>query len=281
MNYGRKAIGKSVEDYEKKNNIKLHCAGVIPLLLWLLREYRLENGLSLTTGNASASPVSSVSGTATATTTATVASSAIVTATKTIGTALVAKIVACVLAVSVVVGGIILGVAHYKNANQSNNVTGQSKPNQSLSECNHSMQALGAFSAGIEDNNAILANAHDYLCKKCKIMNVTSDIQASDECNHIWKKTEIECPYATYTRGHCQNCNKYSILEYTLNSCEHNWTIGEEESTCSFCGYLCKHNFGYYFSYTGDFSEDGLPTGNVKAICCGCGLQMGNGNSSE
>lgn len=35
LNYGRKALQKSVEDYEKKNGVKLHCAGVIPLLLWL------------------------------------------------------------------------------------------------------------------------------------------------------------------------------------------------------------------------------------------------------
>lgn len=35
LNYGRKAIGKAVEDYEKKNGVKLHCAGVVPLLLWL------------------------------------------------------------------------------------------------------------------------------------------------------------------------------------------------------------------------------------------------------
>ena len=35
LNYGRKALQKSVEDYEKKNGVKLRCAGVIPLLLWL------------------------------------------------------------------------------------------------------------------------------------------------------------------------------------------------------------------------------------------------------
>ena len=35
LNYGRKALQRSVEDYEKKNGVKLHCAGVIPLLLWL------------------------------------------------------------------------------------------------------------------------------------------------------------------------------------------------------------------------------------------------------
>ena len=35
LNYGRKAIKKSVEDYEKRSGVKLHCAGVVPLLLWL------------------------------------------------------------------------------------------------------------------------------------------------------------------------------------------------------------------------------------------------------
>ena len=37
LNYARKGLKKSVEDYEKKNGIKLHCAGVLPLLLWLFR----------------------------------------------------------------------------------------------------------------------------------------------------------------------------------------------------------------------------------------------------
>ena len=43
LNYGRKAIKKAVEDYEKKHDIKLHCAGIVPLLLWLLREQKRTN----------------------------------------------------------------------------------------------------------------------------------------------------------------------------------------------------------------------------------------------
>ena len=35
LNYGRKAIKRAVEDYEKKHDIKLHCTGIVPLLLWL------------------------------------------------------------------------------------------------------------------------------------------------------------------------------------------------------------------------------------------------------
>lgn len=34
--YARKAIKHSVEDYEKKNNIRLHSVAILPLLLWLL-----------------------------------------------------------------------------------------------------------------------------------------------------------------------------------------------------------------------------------------------------
>lgn len=50
LNYGRQAIKQSVKDYEKKNGVKLHCAGVIPLLLWLLK---MTGGLE-TTANATA-----------------------------------------------------------------------------------------------------------------------------------------------------------------------------------------------------------------------------------
>ena len=38
LNYGRKALKEAVETYEKKNGIKLRCAGVVPLLLWLFGE---------------------------------------------------------------------------------------------------------------------------------------------------------------------------------------------------------------------------------------------------
>lgn len=35
LNYARKAIKKSVEDYEKKNDVKLHSVALLPLLFWL------------------------------------------------------------------------------------------------------------------------------------------------------------------------------------------------------------------------------------------------------
>lgn len=95
LNYGRKAIKQSVESYEKKNNVKLHCAGVIPLLLWLVREYRRANGLSLTTG----APAS--------------AGTAATAAAKTVTAGLAAKIAAGVVAASVAIGGIAFGVTQW------------------------------------------------------------------------------------------------------------------------------------------------------------------------
>lgn len=94
LNYGRKVIKQSVEDYEKKNGVKLRCAGVVPLLLWLFREYRLANGISLT-----------------ASTAANAASAAAVDAgAKAVGTHLAAKIVAGVTAAALVTGGAIVAL---------------------------------------------------------------------------------------------------------------------------------------------------------------------------
>lgn len=48
LNYGRKAVKQSVETFEKKNGIKLHSIGVLPVLLWLFRQNKVAAGVSLT-----------------------------------------------------------------------------------------------------------------------------------------------------------------------------------------------------------------------------------------
>ncbi len=63
LNYGRKAIKSSVESYEKKHNVKLHCAGVLPLLLWLFASDFGATTMSGTTAQAVASGVSAATGT--------------------------------------------------------------------------------------------------------------------------------------------------------------------------------------------------------------------------
>ena len=91
LNYGRKAIQKSVENYEKKHGIKLHCVGVVPLLLWLF-----ANEANVATGTASA-----VAGAA-----APVAAKGA----KAAGKFTVKKLIAGIAAASVVAGGAITAV---------------------------------------------------------------------------------------------------------------------------------------------------------------------------
>lgn len=144
LNYGRKAIKQAVEDYEKKHGIKLHCAGVIPILLWLLRQHRVANGVSITTGAASSTGASAAIASATAATTATVntaAATTAVAATKTIATALIAKIAAGIVAASVAIGGIVFAVIdNHDSAPQKDE-----KPSitDSAEVCNHQWSDLG------------------------------------------------------------------------------------------------------------------------------------------
>jgi RNA polymerase sigma factor (sigma-70 family) len=103
LNYGRKSIKQSVESYEKKNGIKLHCAGVIPLLLWFLREYRLSLGLSLTTGSARTTFSPALAGNA--------AKAAVSGAAKAVKAGLLAKVIAGIAALAVTIGGVTVAVS--------------------------------------------------------------------------------------------------------------------------------------------------------------------------
>lgn len=96
LNYGKKAIKKSVENYEKKNGIKLRCAGVIPLLLWLF---------------ANEASAAAAATTATATTVAApVVAEGVKEGVKAAGKFAAKKIIASITAAAVAAGGITAGV---------------------------------------------------------------------------------------------------------------------------------------------------------------------------
>lgn len=111
LSYARKAIKGSVEEYEKKNNIKLHSFAFLPLLLWLFRGYFAET-MSTASAQTVAAGVSSATGAAISVSAGTGAAAAVTaTATATgIGAKIasipvVAKVVAGVVAAAIVVGG--------------------------------------------------------------------------------------------------------------------------------------------------------------------------------
>ncbi len=99
LNYGRKAIKEAVEGYEKKHGVKLRCAGVIPLLLWLFREISVSNGISLTSTTASATY-------AAANATTPVITEVVKAGAKTAGKFAAKKIIAGITAATVVAGGV-------------------------------------------------------------------------------------------------------------------------------------------------------------------------------
>ena len=98
LNYGRNAIRKAVEDYEKKHDIKLHSVAILPLILWLFRKYRLAQGVC------SAAEVTATAAGATA------VSSAVSAGVKTGVSVGVKKMIAAAVAVATVGGGVTAGV---------------------------------------------------------------------------------------------------------------------------------------------------------------------------
>lgn len=100
LNYGRKALQKSVEDYEKKNGVKLHCAGVIPLLLWLF-----ANEANAASAAASAASVA-------ASAAAPVIAEGVKEGTKAAGKFAIKKLFAGIAAAAVVAGGTVAVLLH-------------------------------------------------------------------------------------------------------------------------------------------------------------------------
>lgn len=113
LNYARKAIKASVESYEKKHNVKLRCAGVLPLLLWLFASDFGASAMSATTAQTVATGVSAATGTKLS------LSSLVKSGTKIVWT-LWQKIVAGIAAAAIAIGGTIAVVNVVKKSDDSN-----------------------------------------------------------------------------------------------------------------------------------------------------------------
>ena len=118
LNYARKAIKRSVEDYEKKNDVRLHSVGLFPLIAWLFSGGAetvpaaalptIAEGITAATGTAitvgtSVATVTTATATATAAAAGSVATASS-TATAATGTGILAKITAIPLAVKIIAG---------------------------------------------------------------------------------------------------------------------------------------------------------------------------------
>ena len=113
LNYGRKAIKQGVETYEKKNGIKLHCLGVVPLLLWLLKAQASASSAASTAATAAnvVAGIETVSDVASGIGAATdVAAPAVKKGIKAAGKFVTRKVAAGAIAAAVAVGGVATAV---------------------------------------------------------------------------------------------------------------------------------------------------------------------------
>ncbi len=113
LNYARKAIKNSVEEYEKKNGIKLHAVPFFPLFKWIFSS-AFEGGMPLASAELVAEGVGAATGTAITVSATTATATAVATTTtatavgigaKIAALPLVTKIVAGVVAAAIVIGG--------------------------------------------------------------------------------------------------------------------------------------------------------------------------------
>lgn len=149
LNYSRKAIKASVEEYEKKNNVKLHALPFFPFFKWLF-EGSFSGGMPIASASAVAEGVTAATGSAVAlsATGSTVAVSAATATTVTttaavgIGAKIAAlpialKAIAAAVAATVVIGGTSAAVILSNNSesnNKSNESSSQKPANEELLE---------------------------------------------------------------------------------------------------------------------------------------------------
>ena len=154
LNYARKSIKASVEAYEKKNGVKLHCVGVLPLLLWLWGTSRetmsvaaagtVAQGVTAATGTA----VAVSAGTATAATATTAATGAAADAgilAKIAALPVVTKVIATVVAGVIVISGVgaaISSIEDVKISDGGSHIASEDTSSSELSDKNPSMEYI-------------------------------------------------------------------------------------------------------------------------------------------
>lgn len=187
LNYARKAIKASVEEYEKKNGIKLHAIPFFPLIHWVFKgavetmplatAETVAGGVSAATGiavsasasgtvvgGASVAATAAVTTTATATT-ATATTAAVATTTVGIGAKiaalpLVTKVVALVTAAVITIGGGTAAVIMADNNDKDGRPTQGEKPKKPVTS-----QMTSSNNNSQDDDLIEMPNADDHYKK--------------------------------------------------------------------------------------------------------------------
>ena len=276
LNYARKAIKKSVENYEKKHNIKLHSFSFLPLFLLFFGKELMPTAKAAEVGAVVSETASAVAtgstavvggATAVASAEATVATAGTGIAAKIAAMPIVTKIIAGIAAVSVAVGG---GVALINNQDDVHQWVDCVDENH---DC-----TCDVCSAGIHFINEVRYAgkvAHDAVCDYCgtDLGFYDEDIDnICDECG--------EYPCGTFhnvghcdgdSDGICDNCGSSIDEQGNIHTTppENQEIYWELDGLCDSCG--AKWNFESCICSACDFQKHTHGQGNDCGKCTVCG----------
>ena len=194
LNYARKSIKSSVEEYEKKNGIKLHAIPFFPLFKWLFEGSFSGGGISAAVAEGvSAATGVTVSATAAATTTTaatTVAATTTTAATVGVGAKiaampLVAKIVSGIVAAAIVVGTPTTAIL-LSNKEDGGKKDGSSKPTVSAPADNNDDSLLGGYGGpSFDDHDHEWGESYVYETKKLGVIDIEHKEKSCTICGLI------------------------------------------------------------------------------------------------
>ena len=269
LSYSRKAIKKSVEDYEKKNNVKLHCVGLLPLLLWLFRNYgkampvasakAVAEGVSTATGVGICVAAGSGAVTTTVTTTAAVGLAA-----KLAAIPLAAKIGAGILAVALIAGAGTAVVMGNRDKDTPTETTKNTEPQHT-----HSYTAI-TVDATCTENGKV-----DYACE-CG--DAYSEELPATGHSYTASSTTATCTEPGVTVYTCECGDSYSE---EVAATGHTYTASSTTATCTEAGvtvYTCTCGDTYSeevaatgHSYTASSTTATCTQNGITVYTCTCG----------
>ena len=305
LSYSRKAIKKSVEDYEKKNNVKLHCVGLLPLLLWLFRNYgktmpvasakAVAEGVSTATGVGICVAAGSGAVTTAVTTTAAVGLGA-----KLAAIPLAAKIGAGILAVALIAGAGTAVVMGNRDKDTPTETTKNTEPQHTHSytaitvdaTCTENGKVDYACECGDAYSEELPATGHSYTASSTTATCTESGVTVyTCKCGDNYSE-EVAATGHTYTASSTTaTCTENGVTVYTCTCGDtyseevaatgHNYTASSTAATCT------QNGVTVYTCTCGDtYSEEVAATGHnytsstTAATCtadgktvytCGCG----------
>lgn len=305
LNYGRKSIKQAVEEYEKKNGIKLHCAGVLPLMLWFFKSYRVKNDLHISSNTAMQSFVigeesagaaaiigSSASAAAATTATATAAVGTTVKAAAAVGgKALATKIIAGIAAAAVAIGGVSIGIAsthsHKKKTEQPVIVTYEANADSSVADQTENICLHEYLYPEFKEDDEYYA----IVCDDCGVVlenNVLSCLKGGE---HLWQNEYDICDSdgSRQTRRVCVICDREELHTYCADTCNHEWedytvvhvTLDRihEVTRCKLCGSEIAASYpntcSHVFDVEPQYDEQGRLTNSPKCTRCNADFSEG------